>query len=303
MIYQKKPLTFDEQIGLLVGRGMTGDRDLMRTRLAAVNYYRLSGYWHPFRNPDDTFKPGTTFDLVWNRYVFDRRLRLLVMDAIERFEVAMRTQLAHHHAIHHGPFAYALDPTSRPKIARKDFAEFYAKILEELSRSKEPFVSHFYKKYGDSHDVPPIWEAVEVMSFGNVVTLYKNTTHKVKQDVATVFGVPDTVLESWLLTLNTVRNICAHHARLWNREFGYKPLIPLAAHYPQWHDPVKIPNDRIFGVLTICKHCLNSVAPQSKWPTYLNQLLADYPDVPRNSMGIPANWSDCPIWKGGAHGG
>ena len=300
MIYSKPALTFDQQVELLVSRGMTGDRDLMRTRLATVNYYRLSGYWYPFRNPDDSFKAGTSFELVWSRYVFDRRLRLLVMDAIERFEVAMRTQLAHHHAIHHGPFAYALDPTSRPKMERKEYVGFYSKILEELSRSKEPFVTHFYKKYGDVHDVPPIWEAVEVMSFGNVVTLYKNTTHKVKQDVATVFNVPDTVLDSWLLTLNTVRNICAHHARLWNRELGVKPLIP---RYPQWHEPVKIPNDRVFGILTICKHCLNCVAPQSKWPTHLNKLLTDYPDIPRDSMGIPANWTESPIWKGDVHGG
>ncbi len=293
----------DQQVDLLFRRGMTGDRCLMKERLATVNYYRLSGYWYPFRNPDDTFKEGTTFDKVWRRYAFDRRLRLLVMDAIERFEVAIRTQFAHHHAIHHGPFAYANDPKSRPKMERKDFADLYAKVLEELSRSKEPFVKHFYSKYGDSHDAPPIWEAVEVMSFGNIVTLYKNTTHKVKQDVANVFDVPDTILESWLQTLNTIRNICAHHGRLWNRELGYKPFIPHAASYPQWHDPVKVPNDRIFGILTICKHCLNRIAPQSKWPDDLNKLLADYPDIPRLNMGIPANWSESPIWKGSAHGG
>jgi abortive infection bacteriophage resistance protein len=294
LIYTKPALSIEEQADLLITRGMLGDRDLIAKRLREVNYYRLSGYWYPFRNPDDTFQPGTTFETVWRRYVFDRQLRLLVMDAIERIEVAIRSQLAHHHALQHTPFGYATDKTSRPKMTRADFAEFYAKILEELSRSKEPFVKHFYDKYGDSHDVPPIWVAVEVMSFGNVVTLYRNTSHKVKQSVATFFGIPDTVMDSWLLALNTIRNICAHHARLWNRELGVKPMIP---HQPEWQTPVKVGNDRVFAILTICKHGVNYVAPQSQWPSRLQALLKNYSDIPRASMGFPANWTACPIWK------
>ena len=115
MKYDKPPLSFDEQADRLIQRGMTGDRELMKTQLAAVNYYRLSGYWYPFRNPDDTFKPGTTFEMVWQRYAFDRRLRLLVMDAIERLEVAIRSQLAYHHAhkvrgLRHPEVVYLLPP-------------------------------------------------------------------------------------------------------------------------------------------------------------------------------------------------
>ena len=96
--YTKEPLTFEQQADRLIRRGMQGDRELIVARLASVNYYRLSGYCYPFRNLDDTFRPGTTFAAVWQRYVFDRRLRLLVMDAIERIEVAVRFQLAYHHA-------------------------------------------------------------------------------------------------------------------------------------------------------------------------------------------------------------
>ncbi len=91
MKYAKPPLTLEQQAELLLSRGMRGDRATMIDRLAVVNYYRLSGYWHPFRNSgDDTFRPNTTFTNVWQRYAFDRRLRLLVIDAIERIEVAVR---------------------------------------------------------------------------------------------------------------------------------------------------------------------------------------------------------------------
>ena len=293
MKFEKPALTIEQQVQLLRDRGMEGDPALMTERLRVVSYYRLSGYAFPFRQADDTFAPGTTFETVWRRYVFDRQLRLLVMDAIERFEVAFRTQLANYHSLQHGPFGYVTSRTSRPKLKPAQFAEFFAGLLEELGRSKEPFIKHYYAKYGDEHDVPPFWKAAEIMTFGNLVTFYKATTHSVKQSVANMFGIPDTVMESWLLALNSVRNICAHHSRLWNRELGNKPMIPL---YPEWHAPVEVANDRIFGILTICKHALNRIAPQSRWPDRLKALLDSYPDVPIDSMGFPDNWRECPIW-------
>lgn len=204
MKFEKPFLNIEEQIKRLSDAGMTGDREVMMQRLAAVSYHRLSGYWHTFRQSDGTFTAGTSFEAAWRRYVFDRQLRVLVIDAIERIEITVRTQLAYHHAQVHGPFGYAIDRSSRPTMSEKVFPEFYFNLLEELARSKEPYIKQFYQDHGDAHDVPPIWEASEIMSFGCVVTLYRNTTRNVKQPVASIFGVPDTVMESWLLTLNTV---------------------------------------------------------------------------------------------------
>ena len=89
MIYAKPALTFEAQADLLAA-----NRDELIARLKAVNYYRLSGYLYPFRDlPNDTFRPGADLDTVWRRYNFDRRLRLILLDAIERIEVAVRTRL------------------------------------------------------------------------------------------------------------------------------------------------------------------------------------------------------------------
>jgi hypothetical protein len=93
------------------------------------------------------------------------------------------------------------------------------------------------------------------------------------------------------------RNICAHHGRLWNRELGVKPLLPSERKHPDWHVPVPMENNRVFCVLTICRHTLARVAPQSHWPARLLRLLADYPRVPQASMGFPSNWQKCPLWK------
>ncbi len=296
MKYNKPALTFPQQADRLVMRGLGGNRELIEKRLAAVNYYRLSGYLYPFRNPDDTFKPGTTIEAVWDRYAFDRRFRLLVMDAIERIEITVRSQLACHHSLHHGPFGYATDAKSLPKLDLQGHLEFVERIQAETMRSKERFVQHFQDKYGDSHDTLPVWMAAEIMSFGTVLTFFRGASHQVKQAVATVFGMPAAVFESWILTLNTVRNICAHHGRLWNREHGMKPILPRIHEYPDWHTPVKIENKRVFAILTICRHCLRQVAPQSQWPIRFRHLLDHNPAIPVAEMGFPPNWRQSPLW-------
>ena len=297
MLFEKPALTIEEQVKLLLSRGMTGDAPTIANRLAMANYYRLSGYWYPFRSSENTFRQGTAFEHIWRRYTFDRHLRLLVMDALERVEITLRTQFAYHHAHSHGPFAYFEDPQSLPKLTESRWRESRDKLLTEVNRSREPFMKHFRENDGTHHRVPPVWCAIEVISFGSLVTLYRNTTRKVKKAVSNVFGVPPEVLESWILALNAVRNLCAHHGRLWNKELGVKPMIPLAPHYPEWHDPVTIGNERVFGILTICQHCLAHIAPQSQWPERLAQLLAHYPEIPIPEMGFPQNWQQSPIWK------
>lgn len=261
MKYAKPWLSLDDQADLLIKRGLDGERDLFKARLSSVNYYRLSGYLYPFRIAGDAYKQGTTFEEVWRRYVFDRRLRLMVMDAIERIEVAVRSQLAYHHANHHGPFGYADDPSSLPKLRPEKYQEFLTRVSDETDRSHELFVNHFRDKYGDVHPFLPVWMMTEVMSFGTVLTFFKGSSHQVKRGVASFFGMPDTVFESWLLALTTVRNICAHHARLWNRVLGVKPMTPRPAGFPDWHRPIHIQNERVFAILTICRYCLTRVAP------------------------------------------
>lgn len=297
MKFAKPPLTLEQQADLLLSRGMVGDRHLMVSRLGVVNYYRLSAYWYPFRNPDDTLKAGTTFETVWRRYVFDRRLRLLVMDAIERIEVALRTQLAYRHAHQYStPFAYADDPAALPGLTPDQRIRFLGQMQEETQHSKETFVTHFRGKYGSDHACLPVWMACEIMTFGCLLTLFRGSDHAIQKAVAAVLGVHDVVLSSWFLTLNTIRNICAHHGRLWNRELGVKPKLPGSRRNPQWHTPVAVGNDRIFGILTICKHCLNRIAPQSHWGDRVRALLDEFQEVPRLNMGIPNNWQTCPIW-------
>ena len=277
MKYTKPPLTFEKQAALLISRGLQADKAILISRLQAVNYYRLSAYLYPFRQVSgDNFKEDTTLDIVWRHYTFDRQLRILVMDSIERIEVAVRTQLAYYFSHRHGPFSY-LNITFFPKLKSEDHKRWLDEMKIEIERSKETFIMHFQKKYGDCHAVPPLWMLCEIMSFGKMLTLFNGVDDEIRRIIAREYGVEDIILKSWLGAINVIRNICAHHGRLWNRELGFKPMIPQKKKYPQWHNPVTVLNNRIFGILTVLKYLLNKVAPTSHWDQRLNNLIDDYP--------------------------
>jgi abortive infection bacteriophage resistance protein len=139
--------------------------------------------------------------------------------------------------------------------------------------------------------------AAEIVPFGVTFSFFTGVEPDIKREIALIYGIPDAVLFSWLNVLNMARNICAHHGRLWNRELGIKPLIPNTRKHPQWHFPVTVPNHRVFAILTILKHMTAVIAPQSRWPQRVRDLLKEYPEIPRLSMGFPAEWEKSPIWR------
>ncbi|HOO72825.1 MAG TPA: Abi family protein [Spirochaetota bacterium] len=297
MEYTKPPLTFEQQADKLINRGLIAEKNELIIRLQNVNYYRLSAYLYPFRIPDsDNYYPGTTLEKIWKHYTFDRQLRLIVMDAIERVEVAVRTQLVYHFAHQYGPFEY-IDNTNLPRLTSERFAAWLKDINEECQRSRETFIDHFNRKYGDRHFRLPLWMAAEVMSFGRTLTLFNGVDDELRRKIARLYGLEDRVLQSWLGALNVIRNICAHHGRLWNRELGYKPVIPKQRKYPEWHEPFSIPNNRIFSILTILRFMLRHVAPTSNWHNRLNELFQKYPEVPLKAMGFPEDWEKSKLWR------
>lgn len=298
MNYTKPPKTLDEQVDLLLGRGMIGDREAIKSHLATVSYYRLSGYWYPLR-PDptsDELKPGTRFDVVWDRYMFDRQLRLLLLDAIERVEIAVRTSFTYHHSQRWGAFGYANNRASLPFVKDAKWTELQETIAKEFAHSKEDFVLHFKNKYHLEQHLP-IWMATEILSFGPVVRMVTGADAKTKDEIAKPFGVHARVFESWLLSLNYARNLCAHHCRLWNRWLDMTPSYP---RLPEWQRPINFQVDqvgrRVFGLLTISNYCLSQISPQHSWGQRFLALLERFPHVPRMPMGITPQWLECPLW-------
>ena len=299
MRFSKPALTIDQQVNRLVERGMiVADRELAAHYLGHLNYYHLRGYWLPFEDRsakpgEHRFRAGTTFEEVLNRYVFDRELRLLVMDAMERVEVSVRTQWAYHFSHAEGPHGHLRRSAF---TQQRDYTSSLGKVTDEVGRSREDFITHFVETYDES--LPPIWAVVEVLSLGQLSRWYKNLADpSLRQRVADSYGMDEKILSSLLHHLSVVRNVCAHHGRLWNRKFSIKPKLPSKkpgglsrAFHPQ-------ESRRLYNTLVLIAYLMNVVSPGNRWRDRLVALLAKHDQIPVGSMGFPAGWQELPYWK------
>ncbi len=290
MQYNKPALTFDEQHDLLAGRGLCMPDRLRTMRwLKHISYYRLSAYFLPFKTGEQ-FAAGASFDQVAGLYIFDRKLRLVLLDAIERIEVSLRTGLTYGIAHRHGAFGHVNAAHFDPRFDH----DLFMKELREAERiSRETFVGHFRAKYRDEPHLP-LWMASELMSFGRLSRMFKACHPDIKKVFARRLDVADvTIVSSWLHTLNYVRNVCAHHSRLWNRELAVKPILPRRS--PAWPYPL-VGADRLYCVLVIIRHALLRAWPQCRWRERLFELIDRHPEVDLSAMQFPENWRNLPPW-------
>ena len=293
--FDKSPSTYQEQIEILRQRGMQiDDGESAAFYLKHLNYYRLAAYWLPFEADHAThaFKPGTSFEKVLNLYVFDRELRLLMLDAIERVEISVRAHWAYVLAHRHGPHAQLDAALARVPY---HYQTNLNKLKDEVSRaeSSELFIRHFQHTY--SEELPPVWAACEVMSMGLLSRWYRNLKpFDTRIAIAKPYKISEQVLESWLHHLSTVRNTCAHHSRLWNREFTVTPTIPDPAPSNlrgQFVDSSR----KIYNTLVIILHLMDMIAPDHHWRKRLLGLINGHA-INVAHMGFPDGWRDFPIW-------
>jgi abortive infection bacteriophage resistance protein len=224
-------------------------------------------------------------------YIFDRKLRLILLDAVERIEVALRTHLTHRLSEQYGPFGYA-DPNTFGKGL--DHAAYMQEIREAEHGCSETFVAHFRKKYTNEEHLP-IWMATELLSFGCISRMYAESSPGIKRSFADRLGVADRVVRSWMHSLSYIRNVCAHHSRLWNRTLAIKPLMPNKCR--SW--PYIVPQtERLYSVLVITRHCLQRIAPDCRWRHRLFDLIDAHPTVPLEAMQIPKDWRTHLPWTG-----
>lgn len=290
MRYLKPALTFNQQLDLLRQRGLTV-RDPARALrwLQSVNYYRLSAYFLPFKDGEQ-FRPGADFNDVAGLYIFDRKLRLLVLDAIERIEVAIRTSVTYEIGHAYGAFGHTDPANFAPRF---DHPRFMSELLDEERRANETFASHYRKRYAEEPHLP-VWMATELLSFGTISKLYQSLDPKLRQRVAAPYKVDAQFLVSWLHTLTYARNVCAHHKRLWNRQLAIRPRLPSRS--LAW--PHQVPdNGRLYAVLVVLRHMMMVNSPNSKWVERLHDLLAAHPTVPQAAMGFPDSWQKLTTWR------
>ncbi len=290
MRYLKAALSFSDQLAQLQQRGLhVADPDRALRWLQRISYYRLSAYFLPFKDGDN-FRQGTEFNDVAGLYIFDRKLRLLVLDAIERIEVALRTSITYEIGHAYGPFGHTESANFAPNL---DHVKFMAELESEERRAKETFATHFRSKYTSEPHLP-VWMATELLSFGAISMLYKSMAPAIKSRISAEFGVSDRHVASWLHALSYIRNVCAHHKRLWNRELGIKPQLPTRS--LAWPHVVQS-NERLYCLLVVLQHMLKVVSSHCRWRDRLFTLFDEHPGVPLAPMQVLSDWRTRAIWR------
>lgn len=305
--YTKPSKTFSEQVALVSGRGLdVGDPKKAEETLARVGYYRLSGYWHPFKQADDRFEAGASLEKALQLYEFDRKLRLLVLDALERVEIGLRTSVTYALGNDLGAFAHENAKSFRMYFGGKPdhegnhrvtHAEWLAGLYKEARRSTETFIGSFKQKY-EGFPSLPIWMATEVMSLGSLSKLYQAMKKPQQQKVATSMHVHFGVARSWFQSLSYVRNICAHHSRLWNRELSIHPQVPRGDTNYSSGDYTH--HRRVYLVLLMLRQLTNNHHAGDDWARAMVGLLGAWDGEPRwqNAMGMPVDWRKHSFWEG-----
>lgn len=311
-VFNKAPLSFQDQLELLKSRNLTiPDESKALSYLQAISYYRLSAYFLPYQATKDRFNDGVTFDQIVATYSFDRELRLLIFDCIERIEVAIRTQFIYSMAIHHNDSHWQdnqqlfITPFYN-KIGKK--IDPYNDLQSLISKAKtvrrpEVFIKHYVDKYSSPAN-PPSWMCFELCTMGELSHFYRGLKDKAdKKRIASFFEVHPTVFTSWLHSLTYVRNLCAHHSRLWNRDLAIEPeklLKPVG----NWIDVPFHNNKRVFYFICVLKYLLLRANPNNRLKEKLETLIKKFPDVPIKFMGIPSDfqgnmldWQNEPLWQ------
>ncbi len=305
----KPAYTIADQITLLKQRGMLfRDENSATHFLKNISYYRLKGYWWDMQDNDalHTLEPNTYFEEIIDRYTFDRHLRIILFDAIERIEIALRTKMIYHLSIRYGSCWY-LDANlfDNKLITLYDgtVKTIHQKTIDELQkefkRSQEIFIrDQLYRYPNDDADA---WKILEVASMGTLSKLYKSLKHQLpeKATIAKEMGLNlHSELSSWLESITYVRNIVAHHGRLWSRNMVKKPIENLNNPLNIWFQNTLLPNQtkKPFLIISSMIYLCNQVTPNHTIKSKIIDLVNINPTIPICKLGFENNWQNEPIW-------
>lgn len=321
--YVKPHLTYEKQIEKLVTRGLeVPDVSAAASMLKSIGYYRLTGYLHTFRPIDpngdashderlNVYVEGSTFQQAVDLWTFDRSLRMILLDGLEQFEISMRTALAYFGGrvdpfIHYRPDLLSAEFTQQPATTTPERLSSYDKWLMKYferveSAKNEAFVQWFAHKYDGRL---PIWTAIEILEFGQTSRLIQGLPLGQRREIAQSFGLAtQKEFGNWIASLNGIRNICAHHSRLWNRTLvitAARPKrgqIPELDHLRELDDVARV---KIYGPIAILVWLNSQSAFGLEWAARLRAVLDTFPALPQGSLanaGFPDDWRHLKLWS------
>lgn len=317
MKYDKRPIDTAEQISKLRGRYLIVEDEVTASQyLQNISYYRLRAYTYPFQDnsegSDHEFlRRDISFQDIIDLYCFDRRLRSLLFNAIEKIEVALRTRIALEYSVDEGTGHWFLNHRLYDKhdkfvaLTRNetiDGKKVLGDLMKEVARSNEEFIVHYFNKYGEP-EFPPAWMTLEVVSMGMLSKLFYAlaNTNKSSKAITRGLGLHKVgILKNWIHALSSLRNHCAHHSRIWNRRFTISLSFPYQTDVPflSQEEAGAIRNNKLFAYISVILYVLQIISPDSSFKTKLLQLLEDRPKLVKfKDMGFPDGWKNYTLWK------
>lgn len=293
--YPKKYNSPYDLVALLTQRGLTiTDKSIASQYIRNIGYYRLSAYFYPLLDipkEKQIFKQNSCFDKALELYRFDKKLRLLLFNEIEKIEISFRSSLANIVSEVTGNIFWIINPTMFANSSK--FNKTLELIDRELKSSREDFIQHFKNKYTNPY--PPAWMLVEILPLGVVTRIFDNLAdNALRKKIAARFLLSVPVFSSWITIVTLTRNSCCHHSRVWNKENAILPML-LRKHQHAWIG-TGISSNRIFYNLCILKWFVDIISPENDMKRHLKKLLSDFPSVDVTAMGFPKNWEEEPLW-------
>lgn len=272
-----------------------------------ISYSRLKYYWRDMidEDTDGDFVEGTSFQTVIERYSFDHEFRMIMFDAIETIEVALRAKIINIMSQAAGNGLWYLDSSLFEDIDRH--TDFVLDLKYEFTRSTEPFAKEYIAEHPDwdseslEGDNPDAWLIIEVATFGTLSKMYKNLKSQLPQRsaIANDFGLYSSKdFSNWIEVVSLMRNIVAHHSRLWNRSLGKKISDPKSRRNAWLNGSLteqqkKKPYAVACAVAYLCK----SVNPMHKFVNRMKELHSKYPNIALSKYGFPIRWENEPLWR------
>lgn len=296
MKYEKKPFSCKQHVEILKERGLKIPNEERAIKyLNTVGYYRLTGYMYHLQEKDGShkFKGEVSFDDIINLYQFDKKLRFIINEYLERIEVALRAKLTNYFSVNYGFFWL----TNKDLFAN---LEIYGSIINDITADfvspQESYLKSFKLKY-TSEPFPPSNMALETLTMGKLTRLYKALKNdEEKMQIARDFNLPSNILTSWIIYLTNVRNICAHHARLWNKRVtADQPLIPSREKYKFKGEITPNFHITIYGIISLINRLLSSFNPGNSFIQRIEQIIEEH-KIETSLMGFPENWKQVATW-------
>lgn len=308
-IYAKPTLSIDAQIALMKSRGLIIDvpMQIAEDFLSSVNYYRFTGYALPFLADRETFKANSKFSEVVSVYAFDRKLRDLMGEALEAIELTFRTILARSFSAAHGPLGW-LDPANFRNAS--EHAHLLMHLRGDYNQSQSRCARHFRASYQD----PPIWALVEVVTFGRLSYFYSGMLQSDQKSVASEYGMVNSrYLKSYLQHLCVLRNLCAHHGRVYDLPWGQNDDKRHPYSFPELKDwtvlrqkgAVALGAQRtLFEQFALIYHFVGKtqsiVFDRNEWKSRVVAAMNESPSIGvvnlKSILGIPADPANSPLW-------